>query len=467
MIFTLRDVTAQVELEEQLAAKSVRDPLTGLPNRVLFADRVEQALARCSDTDHQVAILIADLDRFKAVNDTRGHAIGDQVLIEAGRRLRRLPDSQTATVARMADDEFALLLEGSLDRSDVVETAEAVRAALAEPFTLAAGQVVVTVSIGLAGPTDADGADELLRRADVAMNQAKVSGRNRVEVFDPEVDQVLGSQAILLSALREAVQGDRISVAYQPIYSVDRRLFGYETLARWDGSDGSPVPPDAFIPLAEGAGLMPALGARLLELAFDRAADVGVVGVMSVNISGLQLADSGFSRLVLETLAARTWPPSRLMLEITETVITENRPVVRTNLEDLREAGVRIAIDDFGTGYSSLGALKHLPIDTLKIDRIFIQDMLDRNEDAVMLGTIIGLAHALGYAVVAEGVEESDQITVLAGLHCDLAQGFLFSPAVPAEEIASLLNTGTYYPIARSRQSVQALPQRTADSHDR
>ena len=424
-IINLRDVTEQAALEAQLERHLLRDPLTDLPNRALFRDRVGQALRRARGTDGTVAVLLADLDRFKVINDTEGHAFGDLVLREAAERLAAVAPGST-TVARAADDEFALLLEGELTVEAVTRAAEAINATFAAPFAIEGKSVVVTASIGIAGPTRTDSAEELIRKADVAMNQAKNAGRNQAMAFEAKIDRALGSRAAMLSGLRQAIASRRIDVAFQPIYDVvDNRVHGLEALARWVCPDQGRIAPGVFIAVAEDGGLMLELGALIFDRAIEHAQRIDRDFTLAVNISPQQLADHGFSGLILNGLKAAGWPPERLLLEITESVLAEDRRVVRRNLQYLRDAGVRVAIDDFGTGYSSLSQLHDVPVDVLKIDRRFV-DQIETTAGTETVRAIIAIGRALELDIVAEGVETEEQLAILKELGCRYIQGFLF-----------------------------------------
>lgn len=343
-----------------------------------------------------------------------------------------------ATVARAADDEFAILLEGELSIDTVTRVAETVRASFDAPFDAAGASMVVTASVGLAGPSRGDTAEELIRKADVAMNQAKNGGRNKVMAFEARIDRALGSRTAMLSGLRQALAHRRIDVAFQPIYDVgENRLFGLEALARWVDPEQGRVAPGVFIAVAEDGGLMLELGAMIFERALEHAQRVEREFVLSVNISVQQLADHAFSGLIVNALEAARWPPGRLLLEMTESVLAEDRRVVRRNLAYLRDAGVRIAIDDFGTGYSSLSQLHDVPVDVLKIDRRFI-DQIETRAGSETVRAVMAIGRALNLEIIAEGVEKESQLAVLKELGCRYIQGFLFGQPLFADDLQRL-----------------------------
>jgi diguanylate cyclase (GGDEF)-like protein/PAS domain S-box-containing protein len=447
IVFNARDVTERIELEEQLTRQAFQDGLTSLPNRALFRDRLDHALARSRRSAEPLAVMLVDLDGFKQVNDSLGHDAGDQLLQEVA---RRFGDSVRAsdTVARFGGDEFAVLLEG-VDERQTTATADRLLENLREPIEVAGRQLVLTASIGVVMRASAsDTGESLIRDADIAMYAAKESGRGRHERFHDEMARELGELLGIEHELRLALEREEFGLHYQPMVDLaSDRVIGVEALLRWTSPTRGEVPPARFIPVAESTGLIVELGAFVLREACRQAAawhadEALAEVVMWVNVSARQLAPGGFSALVQETLAQSGLPPRRLGLEITESAIVEpgsGGDLARRELEELHALGVRIAIDDFGTGFSSLGQLRHFPIDMIKVDRSFVQGSELDAKDATITSNLISLAHALNVVAVAEGIESNGQLDSLRQFGCDGAQGFLFSRPAPAAEIYKVL----------------------------
>jgi diguanylate cyclase (GGDEF)-like protein/PAS domain S-box-containing protein len=440
------DITDRRRTERALERAATHDALTGLPNRNLFSERLSQALARRADTGEPLAVMFVDLDRFKTVNDSLGHGVGDSLLIDVARRITSTlrPDD---TVARLGGDEFAVLCEGLRPGGDATaeagELAGRVLGAFAEPVTLAGRDHLVTVSVGVA-LADA-GLDEpgvLLRAADVAMYEAKAAGRNRFAQYDETMQRRVEELLSLEQALRAAVESGAVEVAYQPIVSLGTgRIVAAEALARWRYPDGTVVPPATFIPLAEELGLIDTLGRQVLAQALAdfagwRAdADPDLPGI-AVNIAVQQLAAPSFTTTVAGLAERYGVPLSCLVLEVTENALMSDVAGAERGLVALRELGVHFAVDDFGTGYSSLAYLRHFPVSTLKIDREFVADL---ERDATIVRSVLSLAAALGLEVVAEGVESHRQREILRGLGCDNAQGYLMARPMTAAALGRLL----------------------------
>jgi len=421
---------------------ALRDPLTKLPNRALVADRVAHALARQERSGGKVALLFVDLDGFKRVNDTLGHARGDELLAVVARRLVGvLRNADTA--GRFGGDEFAIVLEGS-DDFDPDLTAARVLDALRPPIELGGRDVFVTASIGVSVANDTTTAEDLLRNADLAMYVAKALGRNRYERFDDSMRKQALDGVELADDLRRALDRGDLNVEYQPIVQLQSgRVLGIEALARWRHPTRGNVGPDVFIPVAERTDLMGRLGLFVLERACRTAHDLHRSHPdldLSVNVSPSQLCDDAFPVAVGRVLAETQLNPRRLILEITEGMLIDDVEVVQTQLSRLRELGVRIAIDDFGTGYSSLGYLRNFSIDVLKIDRTFIQTL--PGAGAELAQTILRLGEILNLDVVAEGIETPAQLAQLSALGCVHGQGFLFARPLDANAIAALVHTG-------------------------
>jgi len=419
---------------ERLQHGALHDALTGLPNRTLFLDRLEQSVrrARRQGPDSGSAVLFLDLDRFKVVNDSLGHHVGDQLLQAVALRLDAALRPGD-TVARMGGDEFTVLLEDVTDPREATVVADRVLDTLADPFPIAGRELHVSGSIGiaLAGP-DAD-PEELIRDADVAMYRAKAGGKARHAVFDAQMHRRVLARLDLETDLRRAIEAESLQVLFQPILqTATREIAGFEALCRWE------VEPSEFVAMAEETGLIVPLGAFVLREATRRAAEWGVC--VSVNVSARQLAHPGFTAAVEDALRRSGARPADLRLEVTESAMTQDTEGARRTLTDLRDrVGVTAHLDDFGTGASSLRFLHRFPGDALKIDRGLVIDMLTDPGSHEIVKAIVGLAHNLGMAVVAEGVETAAHLDRLQLLGCELAQGFHLSAPLTAEAAAQLL----------------------------
>jgi diguanylate cyclase (GGDEF)-like protein/PAS domain S-box-containing protein len=435
------DVTARRAMEERLRHEALHDPLTGLPNRRLLMERLSAALDRGRRRGGGPAILFLDLDRFKVVNDSLGHPVGDQLLAAVADRLRPCagPDD---TVARFGGDEFAVLLQSATAEA-ALRTAEAVQRALAAPVALGGYEVVTSASIGIAVATaQTDGPEALLRSADVAMYRAKAAGPGRCEVYDRAMHALALSRLRTETELRRALERGEITPHYQPIVSLSTgRITGVEALARWRHPERGWVHPAEFVAVAEESGAILELGRHVLTQACRDAggwstdAPLGV----SVNLSVKQLSQADLVQQVRRALDDSGCDPARLRLEITESVLVDSAEAAASTLGRLKELGVRVLMDDFGTGWSSLSALHRLPVDGLKVDRSFVAAMGRDGRAGELVASVVALAHALGLEVVAEGIERPDQLAGLRALGCDAAQGFLFSPAIDADALARLL----------------------------
>jgi diguanylate cyclase (GGDEF)-like protein len=426
---------------ERLQHGALHDALTGLPNRTLFLDRLEQSLrrARRRGPGSGAAVLFLDLDRFKVVNDSLGHQAGDELLRAVAHRLDgalRPGD----TVARLGGDEFTVLLEDMTDPREATVVAERVLGTLAAPFEIAGRELFLSGSIGIAlgGPDVVPG--ELIRDADVAMYRAKAGGKARHAVFDAKMHRNVVARLDLETDLRKAIENRSLQVMYQPIvWTATRELAGFEALCRWD------VEPRDFVAIAEETGLIVPLGEFVLGEAARRAAEWGVC--VSVNVSARQLADPGFPDAVEQALRASGARPEHLRLEVTESAMTEDPEEARRTLAGLRSRlGVTAHLDDFGTGASSLRFLHRFPGDALKIDRGLVIDMLTDPGSHEIVKAIVGLAHNLGMEVVAEGVETAEHLERLQLLGCELSQGFHLHAPLTAEAAAHLLAPGAAEP---------------------
>jgi diguanylate cyclase (GGDEF)-like protein/PAS domain S-box-containing protein len=433
-----RDVTARKDAEGQLAHQALHDSLTGLPNRRLLIDRVEQGLARIERDGTHVGVLLLDIDRFKLVNDSWGHSAGDQVLVAVADRLSQAVRSGD-TVARFGGDEFVVVREGVGGAWEAARFGERLLRAVTGELPINGENVYLGASLGIAVGSAGDTAEVLLRDADAAMYSAKERGRGRVELFDADARGRAASRLAAEAALRRAVERDEFAVLYQPIVSVDdERLLGAEALVRWDAPGQERVSPTDFIPLAEETGLIVALGQLVLDKACDQLRlwhDAGLdVGTISVNVSAKQLSAGSFSASVSQAMRRNGLSPGALSFEITESVLMEDVEFSIESLVGLKALGVRLAVDDFGTGYSSLAYLKRLPLDTLKIDRAFVDGLGTDPNDSAIVAAIVALAGALGLKVVAEGVETDRQMEELRRLGCDRAQGYRFAKPLSAAD---------------------------------
>jgi diguanylate cyclase (GGDEF)-like protein/PAS domain S-box-containing protein len=425
-----QDITDRVRLEEQLRDQALHDPLTRLPNRLLLQDRIDHALARQRRTQRPFALLLLDLDNFKTVNDSLGHAAGDHLLVAVAKRLTdclRASDS----AARLGGDEFAILLEDAGGPEHVTPVADRLVEALRQPFTIEQRDIFLGVSIGVAiSDANRQSADEMLRDADLAMYAAKAQGRSRHVVFSPRMREAALDRVALEHDLRRAVTAGDLHLVYQPIIDLrSGETVGVEALVRWRHPVHGMVPPDRFIPLAEEAGLIGALDAWVLETACAQTRawrEAGAGGLrVAVNLSGTEFEDGELVGRVAEVLERNHLLPSDLELEITERVAVQQERSARQTLDRLRATGVLIAIDDFGTGYSMLASLRQFPGDKLKIDKTFVQEIVDTEDRAPLVAAIVAMGHGLGLQVVAEGVETEVQLAVLRRLRCDGAQGYL------------------------------------------
>jgi len=420
------------------------DALTGLPNRTLCKDRLQQAIAQARRSTGSVGLLFIDLDRFKEINDTLGHAVGDLLLIEFSWRLVHvIRDSDTA--ARLGGDEFVIIAPSLTHEENIRAVVGKIINSLADPFVIEGRELYVGASIGVAlYPAHGEDPDQLLRQADTAMYAAKSSGGNTYRLFDNHLEQTQQQRLDLESGLRRALAQSQLRLVYQPqVNSKTGALVGVEALLRWDWPEQGTIMPDRFIPIAEKTGLIMSIGAWALRAACLQFAAWRSEGLspprMAVNITARQINDDNFVQHVAKVIAETGLQPGELELEITETQLMEELHAGMKNLERLRALGVLIAVDDFGIGYSSLGRIKSLPIDRIKVDRSFIIDV-DRNTDSYAIANaILGMARALKLETIAEGVERVDQARLLADIHCNEFQGYLFGQPYPPETIASLL----------------------------
>ncbi len=433
------DVTEQRQSQEQIRHLSDWDLLTGLPNRKLLFDRLHQAISRARRNSEGLALLQLDLDRFKHINDSMGHPVGDQLLTQVARRLEHITRDND-TLARVSGDEFILLVEDIDNAYQVANIAEKLQEAFTPAYALDDLSLYLSCSIGISlYPEDGQDGDTLLRSAEAAMYAAKEHGGGNYRFFTNEMSTRAYQRILLESHLRRALVADELEIYFQPQISLpDQAVIGAEVLVRWQHPELGLIMPDQFIPLAEESGLILELGLQVLrkacrQLQAWREAGVELVDYLAVNVSALQVMRSPLVEQVLDVLHETGLPAQSLELEITENAIMQNPDRAVEIFGDLRKMGVRLALDDFGTGYSSLGYLKRLPIDKLKIDKSFVLDLLTDKNDRVITHTVVNLAKSLGIKVIAEGVEEQAQADFLLTEGCDEGQGYLYSRPLPRE----------------------------------
>ncbi|HYF73301.1 MAG TPA: EAL domain-containing protein [Nocardioides sp.] len=467
LVVVARDISDRLELEAELVRQTMHDALTGLPNRSFLTYRLTQALADGRRRHDPVAVLLLDLDQFRAANDVHGHLTGDRVLTEVALRLRSMA-RPIDVVARIGGDEFVLVCPDTGVEA-AGQLAEQVIAAVSAPIAVdhRAVRIGVSVGIAVAPPLDCD-AETMLKRADAAMYEAKARGRSRSQVFDPALARLAADQRLLAADLRAALDADALEVHYQPVIDLATdRMVGIEALARWHHATRGAVPPGTFVPLAEAHGFVSDLDRWVLGRACSETAAALRTGELppgvrvAVNLSARSLDDAGLVAMVDDALDRSGLPPSALVLEITETALLQNREEARTSLAGLRALGTGISLDDFGTGYSSLSFLRELPVTGVKVDRSFVRDAVDRPGDRAIAEAIIRLAAGLGLETIAEGVETGAQRELLRDLGCGRAQGFWWSPAVPMRELPGGRSTARMARILQSPVEVVA-PTRSA-----
>lgn len=447
LIFQIQDITDRKRAEERLLHDAFHDSLTGLPNRALFMDHLKMAIARTErNQSRRFAVLYLDLDRFKIVNDSLGHMIGDQLLMGIAKKLQNCM-RPADTIARLGGDEFTILVEDVNDESEVVYVAERLQHELSAPFTLSGREVFTTVSIGIAlNSKDSAKAEEILRDADTAMYRAKMRGKARYEIFDVAMHAQAVKLLQLETDLRLALERGEFRVQYQPIISLDTfNLSGFEALVRWNHPQHGPISPVDFIPVAEETGLIIPLGEWVLREAchqmklWHEKFPSTKPPFMSVNLSVKQFNQPELIQKIATIIRETGLAPQSLKLEITESAVSEKIETAAEMMGQLRAIGVKLSMDDFGTGYSSLSHLHRFPLDTLKIDRSFISLMQDNDENMEIVRTIVGLARNLGMDLVAEGVETYDQIAILRKLGCEYGQGYFFSTPIDAEDATEFI----------------------------
>jgi diguanylate cyclase (GGDEF)-like protein len=440
-----RDIRERKAFEAQLADQALRDPLTGLANRTLLVDHVANVLMRARRRPSRAALLFLDLDRFKVINDSLGHAAGDEVLRVVGRRLLALV-RPSDTVARLGGDEFVVLSEGVSGLADAELISERIALALAAPVHVGGTDVVVSASVGIAMIDDPSVDPEtMVRDADVAMYRAKERGRNRVEVFDREMRDRAQARLDTERGLRHAIERGELVLNYQPLWSlVTGDVVGFEALLRWHHPERGTLAPGEFLQVADETGLIVPIGTWIVKESARQVARWVRDGMWGeniptiwVNVSARQLVHPTFAATVASTLRGVHNVP--FGIEITEHTLMSDPAIAIATTRELRDIGVQVSIDDFGTGYSSLGYLKHFPVNAVKIDRSFVIGVADDSQDEAIVRAIVGLARALGLHVVAEGVETQEQLETLRELDCDFVQGFLLARPLPPDEAAAIV----------------------------
>jgi diguanylate cyclase (GGDEF)-like protein/PAS domain S-box-containing protein len=454
-VWSFSDVTEQKRLEDDLVHQAFHDALTGLANKALFRDRMNQAIARIERTHKYVAVLFLDLDNFKMINDSLGHLMGDELLVAVAEVLVGCLRSGD-TAARLGGDEFAVLIEDADNHDAVIRLADRILAALRKPILVGTQSVLVTASIGITfGVSDSDG-EQLLSNADLAMYMAKNQGKNRYEEFQDQMHTAVVTRLELEADLRRAVIGDEFIVHYQPILDLaGGEIVGFEALVRWQHPEKGLLQPADFIPFAEEIGLIDAIDRYVLAEAGSQARSWQEAGLarsdlqISVNLSAREMIDTSIAASVSESLRTSGFEPKNLIIEITESAVMRDLEAAVRNLRALADLGVRVAIDDFGTGYSSLSHLEQLPIDILKIDRSFVSTVAERAQLTHLCRAIVQLAGTLGLTTIAEGVESELQAERLREIGCLLAQGFHLGMPLSAEATGDLLRARLAAPSAR------------------
>jgi diguanylate cyclase (GGDEF)-like protein len=434
-VATYEDVTERRQAEAKIIHMARHDALTNLPNRVLFREQMDQSLIR----GEKFAVLFIDLDRFKGVNDTLGHPVGDALLCAVTKRLQ-LSVRGIDTVARLGGDEFAIIQLGA-SPTDATELAAKIIDSITESFDVQGHQVVIGASVGIAiAPTDGTEPDQLLRNADMALYRAKAEGRGRYHFFQPEMDSQMQARHSVEVDLRKSLLTGEFELYYQPLVNLaTNKVSGFEALVRWNHPERGVVGPDDFIPIAEEIGLIVPLGDWVLNQACRDAMTWPKNITVAVNLSAAQFRTPTLALSVVTALNASGLSPSRLELEITETVLLQDNQAVLDVLHQIRRLGVKISMDDFGTGYSSLSYLRSFPFDKIKIDRSFIKELGNANDCVAIIRAVTRLGHSLGMTTTAEGVETEEQLKILRAEGCTQVQGYLFSPPRPAKEVPALI----------------------------
>ena len=447
VVLVSRDITERKEMEAYVLHLSYHDPLTGLPNRALLEDRMKQVTAYEDRRHSHAAVLFIDLDRFKDINDSLGHAAGDRLLQEVAERLSRCVREED-TVARLSGDEFVALLVGIQDVHDAALIANKIIATVSAPCRIEGRELRVSPSIGIAiFPNDGKNIETLMRNADTAMYYAKQAGRSQFSFFTPQMNETASRRLAISSALQHAIEQGEFALHYQPrVCATSGEIRGFEALIRWPQPNGEWIPPSQFIPIAEETGIIKAIGEWVIREACCQvqrwSAEALPVQPIAVNVSARQFRRDGVVQTMKDILRETGIPPTMLKVELTESTVMADPVAAAKILHEIRGLGVHIAIDDFGTGYSSLACLKRFPVDTLKIDAAFVRDIATDPDNAAIVSAIIALAHHLNLTVVAEGVETADQMAFLVEHGCEEIQGYYFSKPLPQDQARALLASG-------------------------
>lgn len=456
VIALVRDITERKNAEEQIAYLAYHDSLTGLPNNRLFKDRLKQGLEHAKRDNTLLAVMFLDLDRFKIINDTMGHGVGDKLLQVTSDRLLecvRSSDSVSinsdnpvsSSVARMGGDEFTIMIEGLKSAQEVNKIARRITESISQPINLDGQDVYTSTSIGIAlYPDDGTGVDALLKNADAAMYHAKDQGKNNFQYYNESMNQASSERLSLENDLHKALENQEFELYYQPQLSVTTgKVVGMEALIRWKHPEKGFISPVVFIPVAEETGMILQIGEWVIREACRQCVEWIHSGYrpvkISVNLSAKQLKEEKLNGMLAKILVETGMPVKYLGIELTESAIIGEPELALLRLNKIKEIGLQLSLDDFGTGYSSLSYLKRFPIDTLKIDQAFVRDIKTDHEAAALVKAIISMAHSLDMDVVAEGVESQDQLEYLGACSCDTIQGFLFSKPVPAKEVEDML----------------------------
>ncbi|MGD2140448.1 MAG: EAL domain-containing protein [Burkholderiales bacterium] len=439
VVLTSRDITERKHAEERAKYLANYDVLTGLPNRTLMYDRISQAVGHAKRARERVALLHVDVDRFKMINDSLGHDVGDEILKAGAERIKRCA-RELDTVARVGGDEFTILMRENPQLSEVTANAARILSEMAQSFPGAPEDVFVSASIGVSiYPDDARSVDELTKHADAAMHSAKARGRNTHQFFTQALNDEVQERMVLETGLRLALRREEMHLVYQPKVDLEtREIVGAEALLRWHHPTHGPIPPARFIPVAEESGMVGEIGEWVLRDACRQIrhwTNMGLSPQIAVNVSPRQFQQYDVAQLVSTVLAEEQIAPEMLEIELTESAVMHNAEASVVTLEKLKRLGVRVSIDDFGTGYSSLSYLKRFPLDMLKIDRSFVRDISSDPNDAAIVRAIITLARNLGIKVTAEGVEDEAQLSFLNAYGCQFAQGYLFGKPMSVEDL--------------------------------
>jgi len=453
-VATHEDITEQRRAEVKIEHMAHHDALTDLANRALLNERLEQALVHVHD-GQMVAVHHLDLDQFKAVNDTFGHPAGDMLLKTVAERLRSLA-RDTDTIARMGGDEFVIVQAPISDPTEATTLAQEIIAWISEPYDIDGQQAIVGTSIGIAvSPGDGDAPDKLLRNADLALYRAKGDGRGTFRFFESAMDEQMQARRVMELDLRKALPAGEFELYYQPVVNLEsKEISGFEALIRWNHPEAGQIPPATFIPLAEEIGFIVPLGEWVIREACLAAARWPEHLNVAVNISAVQFRGSSLMTVIVNALATSGLHPTRLEIEITESVLLQDREATLAVLHRLRSLGIRIAMDDFGTGYSSLTYLQSFPFDKIKIDRSFVKDITENAGSLYIVRAVAALANGMGMAATAEGVETSEQLDKIAAVGCTEMQGYLFSKPLPVAEIERLFLSRYPKPAAAKNSAV-------------